>query len=483
MKNFLGIFLAFLTITSTYGTQDYFRLRNNPDVFCLLGDKKIPIGSKEVHERLQANVAAVRKRFDSDKTTSKWQQQKGTRGNLAGAVVQLIYSDGTEIQQHVVSKKGTEYFTTITIPGTSSYDVSDLGNSFRDLITPLTKINFYPDTEAQIADVVFFTPMLAELIKRQQKPLLAIIVHIYTELDPCDNCRILWSTISEKMNKSGVEWILQRIEKVNTQLQDCQQEKEKINAQLASYQEQQSSGINCKSLIQAEKQKLKQKEQTEKDLTKFMQRTEGLYDALKPLRGRLKSVRFITEISSINEYGDARTACVDEFNCLETDQFPSILNLPLEEHVLISPIEKLSMLPAPYCVFTHFLDHTPTHKRIKNIPGMQKSLMQILLEELFSSSRQTGEKVTGGALAAPTSSTMSHPASQSVQPSHPVGSADRLEVESSESKEPEPAAVGDRELPVVKEDAPTGDETPATGGLTLATDGLLKGDSEGDDEG
>jgi len=99
-------------------------------------------------------------------------------------------------------------------------------------------------------------------------------------------------------------------------------------------------------LIQAEKQKLKQKEQTEKDLTEFMQRTKGLYGALRPLRERLKSVRFITEISSTNEYGNARTDCIDEFNCVKTDKFPSILDLRPEGHDFSSLVEKLSMLPS-----------------------------------------------------------------------------------------------------------------------------------------
>ena len=112
-----------------------------------------------------------------------------------------------------------------------------------------------------------------------------------------------------------------------------------------------------------------------------MQRNKGLYDALKPLRGRLKSVRFITEISSINEYGNARTDCIDEFNCVKTDKFPSILDLRPEGHDdFPSLAEKLSMLPAPYCIFTHFHNGV-THKSIPNIPAVRKSVLELLLDQ------------------------------------------------------------------------------------------------------
>lgn len=386
MKFFSQIFaIVCLSFCLNANAQDYFRLRNNPELKILLDSCIVNINSKEIHEQLAALAQEARDGFGSSVQT--WKAQKNTIGNIATAELELIFEDEEKILVPIKSKNGKPYFTTITVPDVQTYVAQDLKESFNVVFNDIIFKNanlFYPDTEVQLADALLLTPTYLEILsesclKKNGVPLELVVLHIHTELDPCPNCRLLWSTISKLMNKNGSEWLynhlcrkLAGIENLKKSLASKTANLKNLSAQTSNTKKLQQRG---KVEIDALNAKLSKNQIGQKRWTELRDKMEALKATveMKP--------RFIVEISSSRKYSDARTSCLDEFSVSEAKKFNSIIDLRSNPSPL-QGLPRLAVIPKDYCIFTHFLDQvhavsfTP---RYEVIPGM--TLIQLMSEQ------------------------------------------------------------------------------------------------------
>jgi ubiquitin C-terminal hydrolase len=409
MTNLKAVFIVvLLSFGLNIQARDYFRLRNNSEIEIVVDDStKYGVGASEIHARLSQSASAIRGAFQKKETGSNdsieeiWKRRTqdhgtaGSTGNIATAELELIFEKGGIVSVPIASKTGKNYFTTVTFPEVGTYVVEDLGESFnvffrRFIVSELIekeliqateeKTFFYPDTEVQIADALLLTNeylnILSKYCKEEERgELKLVILHIHTELDPCPKCRLLWSKISDRMNRSGCEWLYGQLcqmladhDKVANTLEDKRAELERYQTQAAGTgrgartrgrgartRGRGGTGANTAKLQRQCRQEIATLEQQLN--TGPAQRWRELLDRMTELKTYVgMKPRFVVEISSSRKYGDAREVCLDEFSVEEALRIPSIIDLRTTSGRGELGLRRLAVLPSPYCIFTHFLD-------------------------------------------------------------------------------------------------------------------------------
>lgn len=176
------------------------------------------------------------------------------------------------------------------------------------------------DTDLQIATDLTSTGKFIKTITGIDKKLNFGIFHIFLEKDPSVDSRKKWSEILSELNETGLGGLISK---------------------------------HAKEVTNPD------------ELKKVVTKRQG---TTKP--------RFLTIFSSRSAYGDARYKCFDGFH----SQVPSVLDIRSRKTPL--NVHPFSILPPPYCIFSHFLDSQDPVTVLTTIPIMGKNLLTICEESL-----------------------------------------------------------------------------------------------------
>ena len=226
MRNICVIFFLAIYFFSASTMQDDFHLYDYKGKVKLqinVNGTPFDLNPCNAHLPLKERVSVARSFFDTLGVSDAWQSQGAhdrSNGNIAAASMEFIFCDATVKTFSILSSKQDMFFNTMVgasqsladfshVCGLATYSVQSMNRTIyskESLFASLSRkdtgeINF--DTEAQIVQQIFFTDlykrMLAQFSKKL-KDISYIILHIYTERDPCSNCRKILSTLSRIMN-------------------------------------------------------------------------------------------------------------------------------------------------------------------------------------------------------------------------------------------------------------------------------------------
>lgn len=172
---------------------------------------------------LKERVSVARSFFDALGVSKAWQTQGDhdrSDGNIAAASIEFIFNDMTAQAFPVLSPEKDMFFNTMVsasrsladfsyVCGLATYSARSMMNGIYDKNSVFSflmkkdteQLNF--DTEAQIVQRAFFTDSYSRMLIRFCKKLQDIryiVLHVYTERDPCSFCRKILTMLSREMN-------------------------------------------------------------------------------------------------------------------------------------------------------------------------------------------------------------------------------------------------------------------------------------------
>lgn len=209
IKKLFFCFCLLICYCVTFAMEERFVICNNGKLQLKMDDGTYIIDCRPIHITLQHEATLARKELDTLGISQEWKRINNTFGNVAVAKIEFIFNNGTTRVFDVKASPLISFFSTIAISNEDyqpTYRPIDLKNG---IFSIQKVIPFYTDTEVQVVNYLFCTTkymqLLAKINPKEIQNIRYILLHIYTELDPCDKCRKLLDFVSKEMNKKSCD--------------------------------------------------------------------------------------------------------------------------------------------------------------------------------------------------------------------------------------------------------------------------------------